>query len=271
MCTAYSAEPADAVTCGRRRSTTAPAARARRLLPLVGAILAGGLVAGSFAPVDVWPLAPLGGVAALTLVLRGRSARSGLGYGALAGLGTFVPVLVLAARGGPRRLARALAVTEAVVFAPLGLAVALVTRLPGWPVWASALWVAEEAGRDRVPFGGFPWARLAFGQAGSPLVKYAAIGGAPLVTFAVALAGCLLAAAVLAAFPLLRWTGRSATARTVGSDERLAGCGGSRRVGRAGGAGADDRAVVGCRTSRRDGRARSGQRAPSRPALPRST
>ena len=33
---------------------------------------------------------------------------------------------------------------------------------------------------------GFPWARLAFGQTDGPLLRLAALGGAPLVTFAVA-------------------------------------------------------------------------------------
>jgi apolipoprotein N-acyltransferase len=61
------------------------------------------------------------------------------------------------------------------------------------------LWVGQEALRDRTPFGGFPWARLAFSQADSPLLGLAALGGAPAVTFGVALAGGLLAAAALAA------------------------------------------------------------------------
>src|SRR4051812_13446889 len=167
---------------------------------MVAAVLGGGAVAGTFAPVDVWPLALLG-VAALTLACRGRSAPAGLGYGLLFGLGTFVPVLVwLRVIGVDAWLA--LAVLEAVLFAPLGLATALVTRLRAWPVWVAALWVAQEAWRDRIPFGGFPWARLAFGQSGSPLLSYAAIGGAPLVTFTVALAGALLAAAAIGVFRL---------------------------------------------------------------------
>ena len=47
---------------------------------------------------------------------------------------------------------------------------------------------------DRVPFGGFPWGRLAFSQGDSPLLGFAAVGGAPLVTFATALVGGLLVA-----------------------------------------------------------------------------
>ena len=42
------------------------------------------------------------------------------------------------------------------------------------------------------PFGGFPWARLAFSQADGPLAPFARFGGAPGVTFAVASLGVLL-------------------------------------------------------------------------------
>ena len=59
--------------------------------------------------------------------------------------------------------------------------------------------VAEELARDTVPFGGFPWGRLAFAETASPFTPYAAVGGAPLVTFATALCGALAAAAVVAA------------------------------------------------------------------------
>ncbi|MFW6205154.1 MAG: apolipoprotein N-acyltransferase, partial [Actinomycetota bacterium] len=86
-----------------------------------------------------------------------------------------------------------LGVFEALYFVPLGIAVMLLQRLPGWPVWTAAAWVAEEALRGRVPWGGFTWGKLAFSQIEGPLLDLAAIGGSVLVTFAVALAGGLLA------------------------------------------------------------------------------
>jgi len=58
------------------------------------------------------------------------------------------------------------------------------------------LWVGQEALRDRTPFGGFPWGRLAFSQGDAPTLRLAALGGAPLVTFAAALVGGLLLAAL---------------------------------------------------------------------------
>ncbi|MFD0384752.1 apolipoprotein N-acyltransferase [Streptomyces stramineus] len=49
-----------------------------------------------------------------------------------------------------------------------------------------------------------PWGRLAFANTGSPFTPLAALGGAPLVTFAVALAGGLLACGAAAAWQLRR-------------------------------------------------------------------
>jgi apolipoprotein N-acyltransferase len=63
-----------------------------------------------------------------------------------------------------------------------------------WPLMTGLLWTSQEALRDRAPFGGFPWGRLAFSQGDSPALRVAAYGGAPLVTFAVAAAGGALLA-----------------------------------------------------------------------------
>ena len=100
----------------------------------------------------------------------------------------------------------ALAVFEALHLALLGAATALTSRLRWWPLWAAALWVADEALRGRLILGGFPWGRLGFSQTDGPLLALAAYGGVPLVSFAVALIGTLLAAAVLA---LTACSGRS--------------------------------------------------------------
>jgi apolipoprotein N-acyltransferase len=88
----------------------------------------------------------------------------------------------------------------------LGALLTLVQRLPGAPFWVACAWVLEEALRDRLPFGGFPWGRLAFSQDSSPLRWFISLGGAPLLTFAVALMGAALASAVLSIRrPLPRW------------------------------------------------------------------
>ena len=160
------------------------------------ALLAGLLMDLAFPPHDLWWVAPLA-VGLLTVTCRGRSARAGALLGVLFGLGLFVPLLIWTGTIAGTAAWIALALLETAFLAPLGAGLALVTRLPGWPVWAAGLWVGEEALRDRLPFGGFPWGRLAFSQGHTVLTPLAALGGAPLVTFAVAVVGSLIAALLL--------------------------------------------------------------------------
>ena len=111
------------------------------------------------------------------------------------GLAFFVPLLWwVGTYVGP--VAYVLGPVEAAYLALMGGAAAVVQRLRWGPLWVAALWVAQEALRDRAPFGGFPWGRLAFSQPTGAYLPFAAFGGAPLVTFAVALSGALLARAV---------------------------------------------------------------------------
>ena len=136
--------------------------------------------------------------AALALAVRGQRFRSGLWLGLVMGLAFFVPLLSWSGiYVGPVPWL-ALATLEAAHVALLGGATALVSGLRWWPVWAAALWVADEALRGRFLLDGFPWGRLGFSQTEGPLLALAAYGGVPLVTFAVALTGTLLAAAALA-------------------------------------------------------------------------
>ena len=165
--------------------------RLRLLARIVAASAGGVVVALAFPPVGWWPLAPLG-VALITLALYRRRTRTGMLLGLLAGLGLFVSLLPWVRVFGIDAWI-ALSVIQALFIAALGGALALVTRLPGWPVWSAALWVGEEALRGRVPFGGFPWGRLAFSQPNSPFTPFAALGGAPLTTFVIALTAGILA------------------------------------------------------------------------------
>ncbi|MBF6054632.1 acyltransferase [Streptomyces eurocidicus] len=181
----------------------------RREAPRTGlAVLAGLALALSFPPYDLWPLSGLA-VAALALLTRGRTLRQGAWTGFALGLPFFF-VLLRWLRVVGYDAVVGLSVIEALFLAVLGAGLALVSRLPAWPLWGACLWVAEELARDRLPFGGFPWGRLAFANTASPLTPLAALGGAPLVTFAVALAGGLLAFAV-AALVRPRALGGSAT------------------------------------------------------------
>ncbi|WP_399095813.1 apolipoprotein N-acyltransferase [Streptomyces sp. BBFR2] len=146
----------------------------------------------AFPPYDLWPLS-LVAVAALALLVRGRSAAQGAWLGLVLGLPFFLLLLKWLHVVGWDAVV-GLSLAEALFLALLGAGLARVSRLPWWPLWGACLWVAEECARDRLPFGGFPWGRLAFANTGSPFTPLAALGGAPLVTFAVALTGGLLAA-----------------------------------------------------------------------------
>jgi apolipoprotein N-acyltransferase len=174
---------------------------------VLAAAAAGGLLVLAFPPYGAWPLAPVA-VAALTALLRGQRARRGFALGLVFGLAFFVPLLRWTGiYVGPAPWL-ILAGAQAVYLGLLGAALTVTARLRAWPLWSAALWVAEEALRDRAPFGGFPWGRLAFAESNSPLAWFAAWGGAPLVTFAAALTATLLTATALAALPALA-AGRS--------------------------------------------------------------
>ncbi|WP_235003239.1 apolipoprotein N-acyltransferase [Blastococcus haudaquaticus] len=172
--------------------------------------MAGGLVLVlAFPGYDLVGLAVLG-PAALALAVHGQRLRSGLWLGLAFGLAFFVPLLSWTGIYVGSFPWLALAGWEAVHLALLGGATALTSRLRLWPVWTAALWVADEALRGRFVLDGFPWGRLGFSQTEGPLLALAAYGGVPLVTFAVALVGALLAAAVLALLRARREAGTTA-------------------------------------------------------------
>ena len=155
------------------------------------ALLSGVLLDLAFPPHDLWWLAPVS-VALLTATLRGQSVRRGVWLGYLHGLGFFVPLLFWAGTIAGPLAWLALAFMEAVFLGVLGGATAAVTRLRSWPLWVPLLWVGQEALRDRLPFGGFPWGRLAFSQGHTLLTPLAAVGGAPVLTLGVAAVGVTL-------------------------------------------------------------------------------
>ncbi|MEV7340918.1 apolipoprotein N-acyltransferase [Streptomyces sp. NPDC093544] len=161
---------------------------ALRLVPAASAALSGVLLYVSFPPRTLWWLA-LPAFAIFGWTLRGRTWKAGLGLGYLFGLGFFLPLLVwTGVEVGPGPWI-ALVVAESVFVALVGAGITAVSRLPGWPLWAATLWIAGEAARARVPFGGFPWGKIAFGQADGVFLPLAAVGGTPVLGFAVVLCG----------------------------------------------------------------------------------
>ncbi|TDC74822.1 apolipoprotein N-acyltransferase [Streptomyces hainanensis] len=161
----------------------------------VAAAVAGLALALSFPPFDLWPLSVLA-VAAFSLLTHGRTGRQGAWLGLAFGWPFFL-LLLSWLRVIGWDVTVGLAFVESLFLVAMGAGLARTSRLPLWPLWTACLWVAQEWARDRIPFGGFPWGRLAFANTGTPFTPLAALGGAPLVTFAVALSGALLAWAAL--------------------------------------------------------------------------
>ncbi len=172
----------------------------------VGSVVGGLLLTLSFPPYDlVWMAPPA--LAVMTLSWHGVSARRGLWLGYLSGL-VFLSWHLTWMRVIGDDAWLLLAATFALFVGLVGAGVAATSRLRVWPLAVPLLWVLSEAVRGRVPLGGFPWGDLAFGQTSSTLTPYAALAGAPGVTFAIALVGSLLAFA---------WTARRRPRAAVAS------------------------------------------------------
>lgn len=171
---------------------------ARLLLALGGGVL----IASAFPTGDQWYAAWLG-CGLLSAAGWAAGFRRGLLIGLLGGLACFIPALSWSGVYVGRVPWFALSTLEA-------LYVAIMVAVCGWlqvrllragRAWAAygivpLAWMVQEWARSTTPFGGFPWARLAFSQADAPVRNLAAIGGAPLVTGVVAGIGVLLHAFV---------------------------------------------------------------------------
>jgi apolipoprotein N-acyltransferase len=173
------------------------------------AVLGGLLTWAAFPRLSVRPLAVLGPALLYVAVAR-QPWRRALWLGLAFGLAFFVPLLSWLQTGAGTNAWLVLAVLEAAFVAVSAVGLSWVSRLPLWPAWGAAVWVLQEAARGRLPFGGFTWGRLGFSQDSGPLLRWASVGGAPLMTFAVALAaGCLVVLARHAARTRLRFSGSS--------------------------------------------------------------
>jgi len=131
---------------------------------------------------NLWIMAPIG-VALLALATCRAPAWQGALLGFLSGLACFLPLLSWSGVYVGSLPWIALAVLESAYIGLLGLTCALLQGGPSLsgvgrvrPMVVALAWVAQEALRDNTPFGGFPWGRLAFSQADSPLAGLAASG-----------------------------------------------------------------------------------------------
>lgn len=193
---------------GRWRSA-AYGERVRRLvLRLAAGLLSGGLLCLAFPTFDVWVAAPLA-LALLAWALTGLGVRRGALVGFAAGLAFFVPTLSWSGIYVGALPWLALSVLQALFVALLGAVYGGLTRRPARvaPLVFAVAWVVSEGLRARLPYGGFPWVKLAFGQADSPFGRLVALGGAPFVGFVIALCAGLLALAVTRGVAWVRATG----------------------------------------------------------------
>ncbi|WP_053202153.1 apolipoprotein N-acyltransferase [Jiangella muralis] len=168
----------------------------------------------AFPPYDLWFVAILV-AGAFALLVRDQPLKRVAGMGYLFGAGFFLPLLDWTGMEVGPIPWLILALFEAAFFIPLALGLTLVQRLPAWPLWTAAVWIADEAIRGRFPYGGFTWGKLAFSQADGPMLGLASWGGTPGLSFAVALAGGLLAWVVVERRLWLRATAAAGAAAIV--------------------------------------------------------
>ena len=175
-----------------------------RWLTLVLAVLGGFLTDVGFPDRGIWPAA-LAGVALLFVA----TARDSPAWNALVGFVwglTFFLVHIQWAQYAVGAVPWvALSVAEALFVGAAMAAWTYARRIPVVGRRASlqaltfaVVFVAAELARSAVPFGGFPWGRIAFSQSESPIGRLAWLAGMPLVSLVAVGAAALLALAVLA-------------------------------------------------------------------------
>lgn len=170
-----------------------------RILQYAAVALSAGAMWASFPDVNLWFLS-VPSLALLIGVLDGVGvARSGW-YSWLWGFLFFLPHIswINIATGGIYFAWILLAAVQATYFAVWG-ACFTATKTWRWgrtwwgqALFASVLWVGVEQFRARFPYGGFPWAKVAYAQVDSPLITLAPWGGEVLVSGTVLVLATLL-------------------------------------------------------------------------------
>ncbi len=183
-------------------------------LPRISAAIAGGLLLClSFPPFGWWYTAIVAfALLAWVLTRETTTALGGFGYGFLFGAAFYIPLLPWTGVMVGLLPWLALALLQAVFPGLFGFCAVATRGLTGWPIGFAGLWALAEWAKSTVPFGGFPWGVAGFGQTDGPLLPLAQIGGAPLVSFAVALLGFGIAALTFEIFDWWRRGGDRSTA-----------------------------------------------------------
>jgi apolipoprotein N-acyltransferase len=173
-------------------------ATAKPMLARIGLAIGGGLVSSLAYPREgMWPLIFVA-VAALLISVRGLSFWKSFGVGYLGGFFFYVSQIEwMSLYLGPVPLL-ALSLLEAFFFA---IGMASISGVWNWleskpnrglrsiriSLAIAILWTAREWVSTNLPYGGFPWSRLAMSQSESPLANWVFFGGQSLLTFVIAL------------------------------------------------------------------------------------
>ena len=165
--------------------------------------VAGGLLSSLAYPREgIWPMIFVS-VAALLLSVRGLGFRKAFGIGYLGGFLFYVSQIEwMSLYLGPVPLL-ALSILEAFFFGLGMAAIALVwQKLEANPklrlrnlsiaLAIAVIWTAREWVSTNLPYGGFPWSRLAMSQSESPLANWVYFGGQPLLTLVIAFVSALV-------------------------------------------------------------------------------
>lgn len=166
-------------------------------MPWATAAGLGLLASANFAPWTV-PGAMILAVAGLFALLRAQqdpSRRQFAGLTATFGLALFGPgIWWMNAVSTPAWCALVLA--QVAFLALLGALLREVITLRWWPLWVASVWTAVELLRGAVPFGGFPWLRLAHTALDTPFESYTRVVALVGTTWLMSLLAALLVVAV---------------------------------------------------------------------------
>jgi apolipoprotein N-acyltransferase len=181
---------------------------AKTLIRILLAI-AGGLSSSLAYPREgLWPIIFVS-VVALLLSVRGLKFWRAFAIGYVGGFFFYVSQIEWMSHYlGPVPLI-ALSTLEAFFF---GLGMALIARVWRWlsdkpavplrniqiALAIATIWTAREWVSTNLPYGGFPWSRLAMSQSESPLATWVYFGGQPLLTFVIVVISTLALSLVVA-------------------------------------------------------------------------
>lgn len=185
------------------RLPAAQAAMLPRLTRLSCVVMGGLLFCASFPSLNWWWGAVVAAaLLAWVLTHPATTPAGGLGYAFLFGLAFYLPLLPwVGLLVGPIPWI-ALAIVCSLFPALFGLCAVIVRRLPGWPVWFALIWAAQEWLKSILPFGGFPWGSVAFGQTHGPFLPLVQLGGVALLSMAIMLVGF---SATAIALEIVKW------------------------------------------------------------------